>query len=201
MSYVKSAAIVAVCSISLAGTPVAARAQMTKDKIGVANSEALLNAESKAIEKLGRDPVIVAAVRAQNAKKATLAEIQEVDRAWMANSGVDARMKQLMSNTCADRLKSFLEAHPAYSESFAMDNQGANVCMTDKTSDYWQGDEAKWQKSFAGGKGAVFVDKAKYDTSAKALLAQISVPVMDGGGAIGAITFGVNLNQLESSKK
>jgi hypothetical protein len=201
MSYVKSAAIVAVCSISLAATPVAARAQMAKDKIGVANAEALLNAESKAIEKLGRDPVIVAAVRAQNAKKATLAEIQEVDRAWMANSGVDARMKQLMSNSCAEHLKSFLEAHPAYSESFAMDNQGANVCMTDKTSDYWQGDEAKWQKSFAGGKGAVFVDKAKYDTSAKALLAQISVPVMDGGVAIGAITVGVNLKQLEASKK
>jgi sensor histidine kinase regulating citrate/malate metabolism len=75
-----------------------------------------------------------------------------------------------------------------------MDNQGANVCMTNRTSDYWQGDEAKWQKSFEGGKGAIFIDERKYDSSAKAVIVQISVPVMDGDKAIGAITVGIKVD-------
>lgn len=45
---------------------------------------------------------------------------------------------------------------PEYAEIFVMDNQGANVAMSDKTSDYWQGDEDKFVRSFAGGEGKVF---------------------------------------------
>jgi hypothetical protein len=63
--------------------------------------------------------------------------------------------------------------------------------MSDRTSDYWQGDEAKWQKSFNGGKGAVFFDERKFDSSAKAVIIQVSVPVIDQGKVIGALTVGV----------
>ena len=61
-----------------------------------------------------------------------------------------------------------------------MDNQGANVAMTDKTSDYWQGDEAKFKKSYHNGKGTVFVDEVEFDDSSQAYLVQVSVPVKDG---------------------
>ena len=77
-----------------------------------------------------------------------------------------------------------------------MDNQGANVAMTDKTSDYWQGDEAKFQKAFNGGAGAVFIDAVKFDESAQAYLVQVSVPVMDGDQAIGAITMGIDVDKV-----
>ncbi|WP_197466328.1 MULTISPECIES: hypothetical protein [unclassified Oleiphilus] len=79
-----------------------------------------------------------------------------------------------------------------------MDNQGANVAMTNKTSDYWQGDEAKWQESFKDGAGAVHIGDVEFDESAQAYLVQVSVPVMDGGTAIGAITIGINLDDLEA---
>jgi uncharacterized phage infection (PIP) family protein YhgE len=35
------------------------------------------------------------------------------------------------------------------------DNKGLNVGQSDVTSDYWQGDEAKWKKSYKMGAGAV----------------------------------------------
>ncbi len=78
-----------------------------------------------------------------------------------------------------------------------MDNQGTNVAMTDKTSDYWQGDEAKFQKSFNGGNGAVFVDEVEFDDSSQAYLVQVSVPVKDGDTVIGAIPFGIDVDQVE----
>ena len=78
-----------------------------------------------------------------------------------------------------------------------MDDQGANVAMTNKTSDYWQGDEAKWQESFKDGVGAVHVGDIEFDESADDYLVQVSVPVMKSGKAIGAITVGVNLDLLQ----
>jgi hypothetical protein len=77
-----------------------------------------------------------------------------------------------------------------------MDNQGANVCMTDKTSDYWQGDEAKFKNSYNGGKGSIFVDDVEFDDSAQMYVSQVSVPVIDDGKVIGAITFGVDVENL-----
>lgn len=78
-----------------------------------------------------------------------------------------------------------------------MDNQGAIVAMTNKTSDYWQGDEAKFQKSFNGGEGAINIGKEKFDDSAQAYLVQVSIPILDGDKAVGALTIGVNLGKLQ----
>jgi hypothetical protein len=79
-----------------------------------------------------------------------------------------------------------------------MDNQGANVAMTNKTSDYWQGDEAKFTDSFKNGVGAIHISTVEFDESAQAYLVQVSVPVMEGGKAIGALTIGVNIDELEA---
>jgi hypothetical protein len=81
-------------------------------------------------------------------------------------------------------------------EIFVMDNQGANVCMTDKTGDYWQGDEGKFVNSFNGGIGSVFVDELEVDDATRATVSQVSVPVMDKGMAIGAMTIGVYVDHL-----
>jgi len=44
----------------------------------------------------------------------------------------------------------------------------------DKTTDYWQGDEAKFIRSYNNGKGEVFVDDVKFDDSTQAYLVQVS---------------------------
>jgi hypothetical protein len=149
---------------------------------------------------LAADPAVVAAVRAQNARQLPLAEIQHVDKAWTAAKGVDARMQALMDNACARALKQAQADHLEIAEAFAMDNQGANVCMTNRTSDYWQGDEPKWTRSFDEGRGAVFVDAPKFDESTGSYLVQVSVPVMAGGKAIGALTLGLSLDRIATQK-
>lgn len=155
---------------------------------------ALANSE---LVKIGMDPVIIDAVKAQNAKNMTLDQIKEMDAKWQAHAGIADYMKAMMETECAKVLFKIQKTQPYYGEIFVMDNQGANVAMTDKTSDYWQGDEAKFQKSFAGGKGDVFIDEVKFDDSSQAYLVQVSVPVKDGDMVIGAITFGIDVDSLE----
>ena len=142
------------------------------------------------------DPVLVAAVKRQNRQQLTLEGIKERDKVWMATPGIDSFMKTLLNNTAADRLKALEESQAYLLELFLMDNQGAIVAMTNKTSDYWQGDEAKFQKSYKEGEGAVEIGKEKFDESAQAYLVQVSIPIMDGNEAVGALTLGVNLDKL-----
>ena len=154
-------------------------------------------AKSKLVN-LGTDPVIVKAVKAENAKAKTLAQIQDMDKKWRATSGIADFMAALMDSECGKHLQDIQEKTAYYAEIFVMDNQGANVAMTDKTSDYWQGDEAKFKESYKDSKGAVHISAVKFDDSAQSYLVQVSVPVKDGGKVIGAITFGIDVDKIES---
>ncbi len=150
------------------------------------------------LQSWGVDEVLVAAVQAQNAQGLTLDAIKKRDKEWRAVEGLDGAMKDMMNSPAAKRLSQYEQSAAYFFELFLMDNQGANVAMTNKTSDYWQGDEAKWQESFKNGQGAVHVGDVEFDESAQDYLVQISVPVMQGDKAIGAITVGVNLDELEA---
>jgi hypothetical protein len=146
----------------------------------------------------GEDPVLVSAVKAQNAEGQSLDQIKRRDAEWRSNSGVDDFMRSLMENPAAKELADLEKSKPYFFELFLMDGQGANVAMTNKTSDYWQGDEAKFTDSFKGGVGAVHISDVEFDESAQAYLVQVSVPVTDQGKAIGALTIGVNIDELEA---
>jgi hypothetical protein len=126
----------------------------------------------------GTDPVLVAAVKDRNGTAETLDEVKATDAEWIAYTGVSEFMHTLMNNAAAEELKKLEKSKPYFTELFLMDHLGANVAMTNETSDYWQ---------------------VKFDESAQAYLVQVSVPVMDAGKAIGAITVGVNLDELEAS--
>lgn len=148
------------------------------------------------LKDLSQNPELIATVKKQNQASISLDEIKKRDEKWIDTSGLDDFMSSLMTCKAAKILSSIEKKNRFIVESFLMDNQGANVAMTNKTSDYWQGDEAKFKQSFNNGVGATHVGKAKFDTSAQAYLVQISIPVMDAGKAIGAVTYGVNLDDL-----
>ncbi len=146
--------------------------------------------------KMGSDPVIVKAVKAENAKGKTLDQIKSMDKKWKATPGVADYMDALMTSECGGHLRQIQKREAYYAKIFVMDNLGANVCMTDKTSDYWQGDEAKFIKSYKGGEGALHIGPVKFDDSTQAYLVQVSVPVKDGDKVIGAITIGIDVDKL-----
>lgn len=159
--------------------------------------QSVVSLANSKLAQLGAERIIVQAVKAENNKNKSLNQIQEMDKKWRATPGVADFMKDLMDNACARFLIELLESQSYYAEIFVMDNQGANVCQTDKTSDYWQGDEAKFKNSYAGGRGSIFIDEVEFDDSTQAYLVQVSVPVKDGAKVIGAITFGIDVDRVD----
>ena len=49
---------------------------------------------------IGTDPVIVKAVKAENAKRKTLAQIKEMDKKWRATPGIADFIQALMDSEC-----------------------------------------------------------------------------------------------------
>ena len=154
-----------------------------------------LEAEAAKLAGWGNDPVLVAAVRDQNRQQLALAEIQRRDRIWPTDTG-QVLITAATTGACADRLRELAATGPLYGEMLVMDNKGALVCATSRTSDYYQGDEDKFTRSFDDGEGDTFVDTPKLDESAAEQLAQISLPVRDGESVIGALTVGVRIDAL-----
>jgi hypothetical protein len=157
----------------------------------------VLDLANTTLKALGSDPAIVAAVKAQNSQGLTLAKIQEQDAAWQKNPGIDPFMQGLLSNACSKRLGTLQKSEPYLAELFAVDNQGANVCLTDKTSDYWQGDEPKFKESWDGAAGKVFVADVKFDQSSQVYSTQVSVPVVEKGKAIGVLVIGIDVEKVK----
>ena len=147
------------------------------------------------LAKFGHDKAIVKAVKAQNKKGMSLSYINDTDRVWRGLlEGTIGIMDDLMANDCAKAANALMGSVGYVVEIFVMDEQGANVCMTAKTGDYWQGDEAKFWNSFNGGIGSVFVDEIEEDGGK--MISQVSVPVMSKGTAIGAMTIAVDVDKL-----
>jgi hypothetical protein len=176
--------------------PAAASADMKHEKA----LKDLVEAELRAI---AEDPVVIGALNQQNAANGTLAqpEIDKLDKQW--RSEVEGQDKNLINQVLANDLSNYLkkvsdQAGGLYTEIFVMDSKGLNAGQSAVTSDYWQGDEDKWSKTYAVGADAVFVDEVEKDESTQMLQSQVSFTVVDPATkqVIGAITFGVNLDQL-----
>ena len=73
---------------------------------------------------------------------------------------------------------------------FVADSRGALVCMSSRTSDYYQGDEEHFVRAWAGGAGGRFVAASHRDESMGLEMVHIAVPVRSGGRAVGVLTAG-----------
>lgn len=147
------------------------------------------------------NPTVISAVKAQNAENANLSsvDIDALDKQWRAEtkSGAGPLIDPKLANALSAYLKKVkADSQGLYTEIFVMDNKGLNVGQSDVTSDYWQGDEAKWQKTYQVGPDAIHVSDVEQDESTQQFQAQVSMPIVDGGEVIGAVTAGINVDAL-----
>lgn len=189
----KLAAVAALCAGLAVGTATAAG-----DHVGPATEFA-----KSTVSEWVASPEVIEAIKAQNSKHQGLSQddIDKLDKQWRAE--VDGSNKPLIDAVLANAVSKFLakvkEATGGMvTEVFVMDNRGLNVGQSDVTSDYWQGDEAKWQKTYSAGPDAVFVDEVEMDESTQTLQTQVSMSIKDPetNAVIGAITVGVNVDAL-----
>jgi hypothetical protein len=121
------------------------------------------------------------------------------DQRGEKEAGSGPTIDKVLGNDLSNFLKGKKDAAGGIiTEVFVMDAKGLNVGQSDVTSDYMQGDEAKWQKTYGAGPDAVFVDDVEFDDSSESFQSQVSGTVVDPatGEAIGAITVGVAVENL-----
>jgi len=152
--------------------------------------------------KLG-DAVLVESIKKQNTAHTGLTPeaIDALDQTWRgeAKAGGGALTQKVFASQVSKFLSELKSQHPdAITEVFVMDNRGLNVGQSDMTSDYNQGDEGKWQKTYAVGPDAVFIDDVEFDESTESFQSQVSATIVDpaSGKPIGAITVGLNVENL-----
>lgn len=148
-------------------------------------------------------PVSLLLVRAQNSRHKGLSQdsIDALDKQWRAERKSDTQplVAQLYGNPLSAYLTRFqADSAGLYTEIFIMDAVGLNVGQSAVTSDYWQGDEGKWQKTFLVGPDAVFIDEPEFNDDTRTWRVQVNLSIADpdSGAAIGAATVEINLTEL-----
>jgi len=163
----------------------------------------LLEHAKSEIQTWVKDPKVVGAIKSQNAENRAMSsqDIDKLDKQWRAETKATSR--PLIDKVLGSELSGYLkgvkdQSKGLYTEIFVMDNKGLNVGQSDVTSDYWQGDEAKWQKTYLVGGGAVHIGDVELDESTQMFQAQVSVTVTDPdtNRVIGAVTVGVNVDEI-----
>jgi len=150
-----------------------------------------------------QDPVVIDALKAQNNKHTNLTQekIEQLDQQWRAER--KANDHPLIDSVLANPLSEYLlnikgDSEGLFTEIFIMDDKGLNAGQADVTSDYWQGDEDKWQKTYLAGPDEVFIDEVEYDDSSQKFQVQVSTSVVDPNtnAPISAVTIGISLMHL-----
>ena len=146
---------------------------------------------------------LISAIRAQNAAHEGLVESDIIakDNEWRAEAknGGGPLIERLLSHEVSGWLRDKqIGTAGLVTEVFVMDNRGLNVAQSVQTSDYWQGDEAKWQETYAAEDAETHIAEIEFDDSTGFYQTQASLPIIDPetNEKIGAITFGINVQSL-----
>lgn len=152
--------------------------------------QSILFNRAEKLREWAHSPMLVAALKEQNAKSTSLDEIKKIDEAWLAGTNADFA-KSLQQNAVGKYLQGKVSGSPIYVEAFLCDKQGAVVGEFPGTTDYWQGDEDKFTKSFNGGSGKLFIGPIALDKSTDTISVQMSVPVKEANETIGVLVVGL----------
>ncbi len=149
-------------------------------------------------------PVTITTLRGLSDEQGALsqAEIEALDTAWREQR-TQIGDRPLVAELMARPLSNYLirrqaQANGLYTEIFVVSDRGLNAGQSAVTSDYWQGDEAKFTETFEVGPDAVFVDAAELHAESGIWRQQVNFTIADpdSGKPLGAVTIEVNLTEL-----
>ncbi|ARM88065.1 hypothetical protein RHEC894_CH01751 [Rhizobium sp. CIAT894] len=129
-------------------------------------------------------PLVLKAIAEQNIEFDNVSEMdmRVLDETY--RSEIDRHhlymVKLLLDKSVSHYLKTRQDASQgAIVEFFVTDSHGLNVGQSTITTDYWQGDEEKYLKTFANGSREIFIDRAERNETTQMLETQASFVVLD----------------------
>jgi sigma-B regulation protein RsbU (phosphoserine phosphatase) len=110
-------------------------------------------------------------------KEAEHNAIQATEALWPTLSNDSPRLQALLQNELALQMQAFMRKNPYFAEIFITDKMGRLIAATQKTSDYWQADEAWWQAAILLDEHMLNLEGLNYDESAQVYSIDITLPL------------------------
>jgi hypothetical protein len=152
--------------------------------------QAKIDAQVKVIQAWASDPVVVKAVKAQNASMpADLAAMTQ--EKWAGLSVLDPFVRALTKNEAAAFLKS--KKVDAVAEAFVSAADGKKVAFLSKSTNWSHKGKPKHDVPMTG---KTWQGQLEVDESSGVQSVQVAVPVLDGGKPIGTLVVGLVPSKL-----
>lgn len=176
----------------------------------LAETPALHAAEKSQLTRLHRDlyqgwagnRALIDAVRKQNREHAQLRtkEILALDKQWIKETGTGPApmIEALLARPDSIWLKAQqAESKGLITEMMITDRLGLLVAASERTTDYWQGDEAKFTEAFFALDAEPHIGALEYDQSSQAYQVHISEQIRDPdtNEVIGTLIIGLNIER------
>ncbi|MDP4536132.1 cellulose-binding family II protein [Alkalimonas collagenimarina] len=150
------------------------------------------------IKQLASSTAVIEGVLASNTKPMPPTQLHAKDQQWIDE--VEQMEPQLGRRMLQQPLSQFLQQWQQQqaglvNEIIVTDQQGKNVAISAITSDYWQGNEAKFLNVFQQDKD-YFLDAVVFDASTQRFQVQLSLAIVDEAGQhSGVLTVGIDVEQ------
>jgi len=115
-----------------------------------------------------------------------------LDPVWNELSPEDELLHRILNNKSARIMRAGIKKISLQGEGMLIGRNGGLTAATDKTSDFWQGDEAQFLQAISLPQGKVFMQTEITDESAHLMLIKVSAPIYKPGSkhAIGVLVLG-----------
>ena len=163
------------------------------------NLEESVNCLLPGVVRLASNKDIVKSVSAYNQSSV---DVQAIERKWPLLKEDDPVILKLTQSASANRLRHYIEKISMRGEAFVIGLDGGLAAATNKTSDFWQGDEAQFFEAIKLDAGSAKLIDIVADKSADTILVKIAGPVYSAeqDRPIGVLVMGYDALVLDFMK-
>jgi hypothetical protein len=133
---------------------------------------------------LGRVPDLRREAEAGSSRPLNMEAARTLDAEWQQNKqGPPAALASTLTNPAARFLADVVSHDTIYREILLTDRYGRLVAASNRTSNYYQGEEDWWKAAAGDGlRGRVMMSDVRWDDSARTYAIEIAAPVQQLGG-------------------
>lgn len=144
--------------------------------------------EAQVIE-LASHPQLIASINNYNTSPPNP---QAMDKVWGDLKNGDNILENIINNSSGDVMRNWIKHISIQGEGLLIGRNGGLVAATEKTTDFWQGDESQFLKAIGLSAGEVYLQHEMLDESTHLMLIKISAPVFNPRSqhAIGVLVIG-----------
>ncbi|RUO80828.1 hypothetical protein CWI84_04390 [Idiomarina tyrosinivorans] len=157
------------------------------------------------LHKVINDPMLWRSLRQRKLHPLTKEDIARRNKLWEEahESGSVDIDKTWIDHDSSIRLKQWLsQMPPGITEIIVFDQQGANLAISQMTTDYDQSDEPKYQQTVAAQNVRPYLSSISYDQSTRTFQTQLSYAIRDDAeNFIGGVTVGLDIEAFLTGRK